>query len=67
MKDRKNERMAGPLIDPESWWLEEPSADGDHRRTVTGAVLVTPDIDITSGSVIRSLWTIMIERAKGKP
>ena len=56
--------MAGPLIDPESRWLEEPSADGDLRRTVTGTVLVTPDVDITSGSVIRSLWTIVMERKK---
>ena len=59
--------MAGPSIDPESRWLEEPSADDDHRRIVTRAVLVTLDVDITLGGVIRSLQTIVMEREKRKP
>ena len=56
--------MAGSLIDPKSRWLEEPSGDDDHRRIVTGAVLVTPDIDITSESVIKLLQTIVTKRGK---
>ena len=58
--------MVGPLIDPESRWLEEPSADDTHRRIITGAVLITPNVDITLLSVIRSLQTIAMERRKGK-
>ena len=45
--------MVGPLIDPESRWLEEPSADVAHRRIVARTVLVTPDVDITLRSVIK--------------